>query len=181
LTYEDRISYHEKPSRAVFVAQVTVGQESRRCIVKFTDSYGEAAHRLMAEQQIAPALLFCKREAGYSGLFVVVMDFVEDTKQLVTADAFSKLEQAFQRLHSAGLVFGDLRVPNLLIEAKELKLVDFDWSGRAGERRYPLDLNTKLDWPSGVEPGALITADHDRAQLQELKKIFIWNQKSADD
>jgi thiamine kinase-like enzyme len=44
--------------------------------------------------------------------------------------------------HVAGFVFGDLRLPNVLVSAEgRLALVDFDWSGEAGNACYPLGLN----------------------------------------
>ena len=52
---------------------------------------------------------------------------------------FEQVDQAVKLLHSRGLVLGDLREANLLIEngTGDVKVVDFGWCGTEGEVYYP--------------------------------------------
>ncbi|KAI0244944.1 hypothetical protein BJV78DRAFT_1098897, partial [Lactifluus subvellereus] len=49
-----------------------------------------------------------------------------------------RVKQAIRLLHSRKLVFGDLRLPNILVKDESVMFVDFDWCGKAGEARYPI-------------------------------------------
>ena len=53
---------------------------------------------------------------------------------------------------------------------KGFKLVDFDWSGRIGEVRYPMNVyrGQRLWRPHGAEDGKLIKADHDIDMLNTM-------------
>ena len=50
------------------------------------------------------------------------------------------------------------------------KLVDFDWSGRIGEVRYPMNVyqGQRLWRPREAEDGQLIKADHDIEMLKAM-------------
>jgi serine/threonine protein kinase len=67
------------------------------------------------------------------------------------------VHEAVKFLHQKKFVHGDIRCPNIIIEDsngeedKHVKLVDFDWSRRVGEVRYPLHLLKDITWPKGVE------------------------------
>ena len=48
----------------------------------------------------------------------------------------------------------------------ELKLIDLDWAGPAGEAMYPTLLNTvAIQWPDGVAAGNPLEQEHDRELL----------------
>jgi len=69
-------------------------------------------------------------------------------------------------LHQEGWVHGDIRDSNIMVKKSSpfetFQLVDFDWSGRIGEARYPLDVNTtSVKRPDAVAGGELIKAEHD--------------------
>lgn len=66
---------------------------------------------------------------------------------------------------------GDVRDTNIMLSPDgEIMLVDFDWAGKAGEIRYPMNVNREDIWrPDGAVDGNLILADHDIAML---KKVF---------
>ena len=105
---------------------------------------------------------------------MIVMDYVDGKRLERLEEGLSdaqreQLKRALGRLHENGLVFGDLRGPNVMIKEDRALLVDFDWSGKEGETRYPFDLNTKIDWAQGVEPGAVILKKHDEEMLEKLK------------
>ncbi len=61
------------------------------------------------------------------------------------------LREALRILHDNDLVYGDFRSPNIILPAEGKPMViDFDWSGRAGEVTYPPDIN--LDPSIGLAP-----------------------------
>lgn len=88
----------------------------------------------------------------------------------------SKMEIVYQHLEHAGFVHGDLRPNNIVVRARggdavlpsahqlEIQILDFDWSGRAGEVCYPHDRNPNIaEWEGYA--GGPIEKDHD-------KKVF---------
>lgn len=159
-------------SKAVFKADMESGNEKESVVVKFTDRYCEAAHQILARDGLAPKLHYCKKEPSIAGLWVVVMSLVDTLPGLGGGkeQAVEDVERAIELLHSEGLVFGDLRSPNILhVKGGGAMLVDFDWAGKAGEVRYPLDINLEVSSAQGTERNALIEMDHDRFMLNLWK------------
>ena len=104
-------------SKAVFKARTQPKNEI--IVVKFTNSYGVDAHRLLEKENLAPKLrYFSGDDEGFKkpgGLEMVVMDFISDTSDSPLTDQGRKdVEHAVGLLHKAGYVFGDLRLDNIL-------------------------------------------------------------------
>jgi hypothetical protein len=82
------------------------------------------------------------------------------------------VERAVEELHRIGIVFADLRKPNIMatgdIDATQVKLVDFDWCGRHELGRYPITLNDELNWHPGVKRNGIMSRDHDNWMLGKL-------------
>ena len=74
---------------------------------------------------------------------------------------------AVQALHAAGFVWGDARLPNVIVGPRDgstaVMLIDFDWSGPVGEVKWPPFRNPDLPWAG--ESGAVITRANDLAML----------------
>ncbi|RPD68891.1 hypothetical protein L226DRAFT_548375 [Lentinus tigrinus ALCF2SS1-7] len=157
-------------------------------IVKFTAEYNEHAHRLLAAAGFAPALHACVPVCG--GVKMIVMDrvrgemawCVQKRDEPLPLTVYEDVRSAIELLHGEGLVFGDLRPPNVMCvprgsasgEAPNLgaMLVDFDWVGRADEGRYPVVLNDDLGiWPPGVERGGIMRKDHDLYFLERIQDL----------
>lgn len=144
-------------------------------MVKFVPTYNAAAHRLLADHQLAPALHYAGTEHDektYGGRYMIVMDFVvaPSPTSSLSEEQFGQVKEALEILHSADLVSGDLRSPNILITAEEkVMIIDFDWCKKAGEGRYPASLNPEgIDWPEGVHPGSIMEKQHDLVMLDRL-------------
>jgi Ser/Thr protein kinase RdoA (MazF antagonist) len=64
------------------------------------------------------------------------------TNKQVRRTAVRALATALKALHDAGFVHGDVHEVNVLVldtsDGAEVRLVDFDWSGREGEDTYPV-------------------------------------------
>lgn len=80
-------------------------------------------------------------------------------------------------VHSRTCVHGDIRPDNIMVrmrqrqlegkgdwevEGIEVRLLDLDWAGECGTRRYPTDLNEDLfRWARGARKGRVITKEDD--------------------
>jgi len=170
-----------KVNTAMYIA--TLEESGLEVIVKFTGRYNADAHRLLAKAQLAPKLYCC--ELIVDGLFMVVMERVDAPsvwqlrrdKKPIPAVVGEKVEEAASLLHANGLVFGDLRDPNILFLASEdsskcrVTLVDFDWPGKDGESRYPASLNKSNTWAEEVRGYGIMRKAHDLWQVDRLKGL----------
>ncbi|KAI0714115.1 hypothetical protein C8Q72DRAFT_206479 [Fomitopsis betulina] len=159
-------------TKAVFLADARRGSEVTSVVVKFAHKYSEEGHRLLVEASQAPRLHYCRLEESVA-MWVVVMDYVHGraVQGVLTNPAHvASLRSAITTLHKHGLVFGDLRKPNVLLMVDRVVLIDFDWCGKEGEARYPSDilLLDSLDWHGRVERGQLIKKVHDAHLFHSL-------------
>ncbi|EJD00501.1 uncharacterized protein FOMMEDRAFT_159220 [Fomitiporia mediterranea MF3/22] len=147
-------------------------------VVKFTAHYHEDAHRMLAEERLAPTLHFCIHLFG--DMYMVIMDYVEGTSLYFTQEElrdrekiYNDVERAVKLLHEQDLVFGDLRVQNIVSRPDGgAMLIDFDWVGKHKESRYPASWNTNIVWAPGVERRALMDKAHDSFMLERLKAFL---------
>ncbi|KAF9782056.1 hypothetical protein BJ322DRAFT_1212559 [Thelephora terrestris] len=152
-------------------------------LVKFTASYDEEAHLLLAKHvpPLAPKLYSCHRVIG--GLKMVVMEYLSNASplhrffppnpvpySLKDEVVRHSLKKALELLHSKNLVFGDLRVANVLYshEGDRVFLVDFDWVGKHQESRYSPCLNPEAKL--GVDKWQVMEKAHDEANLKAILK-----------
>lgn len=148
-------------------------EDGSRLLVKFSAwGYSVEAHKALAEADFAPRLramtiLPC-------GIAVVVMDYVEHVGHDMSKWNVAwkqQLRPAVKVLHDKSLVHGDLRKLNLLFSTEDrLRLVDFDFSGKAGVARYPwaLTTNNGIQWPDGVASRAILKTEHDLEMVSRL-------------
>ena len=195
-----KFKYTDLPSTAAtnvtFIAEVE--SPNRKVVVKFVERYGVEAHELLAGKGMAPRLLYCGHPDGKNdvrsseglaqsrikagGLYVgpiqmVIMEHIDGVTldplnpRKDNNDTRAEIEEAIHTLHQGNFVFGDLRPPNVMI-SKDNKtyLIDFDWSGREGEARYPLHLSKNVNWPEDPQELELnlIRKDHDFIMLDRL-------------
>lgn len=157
----------------------TLDNTEQEVIVKFTARYNEAAHRLLAEAQLAPMLHFCGLVVG--NLYMIVMDRVEGKSAWQLHEDGIPIPailttKAVQLLHEEDIVFGDLRSNNIIYVASEHRvvLIDFDWAGKNGESRYPATLNAGevgKAWSEDVSPYGIMRKEHDIWQLERLRHL----------
>jgi hypothetical protein len=161
-------------SKAVFKARTRPNNEM--IVVKFTNSYGADAHRLLERKQLAPRLRYFsgddERFKKPGGLEMVVMDFIpESFNPSLTEQGVEDVRDALDLLHQAGYVFGDLRPANILnLRDGHAMLVDFDWSGPAEEVFYPMGLNQEIEWPATCDVGVPIRTDDDLFMFENLMR-----------
>ncbi|KAI5991102.1 hypothetical protein F5J12DRAFT_897608 [Pisolithus orientalis] len=98
--------------------------------------------------------------------------------------AFEQIRTHLDELHQHGYVHGDVRSMNIMVlgsDMTEFMFVDFDWAGKIGEVRYPLNVNRDIWRPSGVFDGAPIEAKHDMAMLKHIIASFDKGDKRRED
>ena len=164
-------------NKLLFVAKTDAGEQ---VCIKFAQTYSVEAHRKCAERGTSPKLRGSERVVG--GWHMVVMDLLEgyqclhDVKHRLSdgekGRLMEELRSKLAALHQDGLVHGDVRDANVMVRKEPFawKLVDFDWSGRLGEVRYPMNINRgpRLRRPEGAVDGQLVLADHDVRMLDML-------------
>ncbi|KAJ7850504.1 hypothetical protein B0H14DRAFT_2355645, partial [Mycena olivaceomarginata] len=148
-------------------------------IVKFARRYNVGAHQILAEMNLAPKLYHHCSVRG--GLVMVVMERVEGMMashwayhhQETPLPHFADVRRAIEVLHHRNIVFGDLRLPNIMVcqhgegEARAV-LVDFDWAAIAGRGRYPATLSDLNVWAPTVAPYGVMEMEHDIHMLKAI-------------
>ena len=83
-----------------------------------------------------------------------------------------QLRIAIKVLHEEDYMHGDVRGPNIFTTTYSLKLIDFNWCGKAGEARYPVDiiLTSDTQWHEDVCRGGLTTKDHVERMFKDLAR-----------
>lgn len=107
------------------------------------------------------------------------MDFVQGSnahelysKTQLPNTIYDGVKRVIDILHTESIVFGDLRLPNIVITTQETPmLVDFDWCGTHGVDRYPSSLNdlSSIGWHEGVVRNGVMRMEHDTFMLRALQ------------
>jgi hypothetical protein len=170
-----------KEMRSLFTGTT---DDRKRVVVKFTATYNEEVHKLLAAEGLAPKLYSCSRVIG--NLFMVVMERLEGMPlatygRKVHHSAYQDIERALEVLKKKKFVHGDLRAVNVMIvrvqNRDHARLIDFDWAGESGRARYPSTINKASlseEWHEDVKAGGLMETKHDAFALKDvLKKRFV--------
>jgi hypothetical protein len=165
--------------RTLFRATYGEGKSEEQVLVKFCERYHGPGHQLVAAANYAPELFFCEQILG--GVTMVIMKFIDGldshyrfAHEELPPNILNDVNNAVKELHKAGLVFGDLRRPNIIIyrtgDSERAMLIDFDWVGDDGQARYPATLNDSgvIKWPTGVKPSAIMRKEHDMDMIEYL-------------
>ncbi|KAK2464713.1 hypothetical protein APHAL10511_003289 [Amanita phalloides] len=175
------LGFLESDISCVTLHAQTCQKPHKDIVVKFVERYCQEAHELLAQQHLAPELLYYGKPSlengapNYGELSMVVMEFIHGETLLVAKNRVDRVEvkgqveRAIHLLHQVDIVFGDLRKPNVMItNQNEVRLIDFNWAGKAGEAEYPYLISPAIAWPPGVEPLSLMEKRHDLVMLERL-------------
>jgi RIO-like serine/threonine protein kinase len=107
---------------------------------------------------------------------MIVMEYIDgktaaQLQNNLPKDFAARLSEIVSVLHTGGYVFGDLRLPNIMVAKKQVKLIDFDWAGKEGLAKYPIHLARSIIWPTGVMALGQIKKAHDLDMLHGLITI----------
>ena len=137
-------------------------------------SYSRDVHKHMADNRLAPKLYgYAEADGAPTAYVMEYLDpptwqtlyqfFESDTAAVDPTQLQEAVEGILKMLDTKDYVHGDLRTNNIMIRTNEkcvdLKVIDFDWAGKAGEVCYPAERNTDIQWPG--EAGAPILKEHD--------------------
>ena len=137
-------------------------------------SYSRDVHKHMADNGLAPKLYgYAEADGAPTAYVMEYLDpptwqtlyqfFESDTAAVDPTQLQEAVEGILKMLDTKDYVHGDLRTNNIMIQTNEkcvdLKVIDFDWAGKAGEVCYPAERNTDIQWPG--EAGAPILKEHD--------------------
>ena len=162
-----RLQYIKQDSQKCRLFEAMCNEQ--KCVVKFVSShYGTDVQQYLAQKNLAPQIISHTQLSG--GWNAVVMEKVDGNKFPVEPTQTQKksLLDAVDYLHLGGYVHGDLRPQNIMVLPDDtVRIVDFDWAGRAGHAKYPLDINISAshNWHSGVAYGGYIQKEHDKYQI----------------
>jgi serine/threonine protein kinase len=178
------VGYLENGPDCVTLRAETLTEPAQDIVVKFVERYGGKAHRILADAGLAPKLLYYGSphydddQPSYRSIEMVVMEYIDgDTlakampkmNEESMKKVSSEVRRALELLHGHGLVFGDLRLPNIMITKDgEVKLIDFNWAGEGGQTKYPPLLSQEIAWPKGVKPLAVMKPEHDWDMWRKL-------------
>lgn len=183
------IRHLEPHSICITFLAVTEAPGSKIIVVKFVHRYNEEAHRLLADRDMAPKLLYCgevgsirasaRAEHGHpkDHLHMIVMDYVDGLRadiahwhKSLPQNFLEQVKAILAHLHDHDYVFGDLRGQNIMVTKNDRVLfIDFDWVGKDGESRYPIIMAESIDWPEGVKDGlGVMKKEHDMYMLKRL-------------
>ena len=169
--------------RSPFVADMSPDDDDKtvEVVVKFSASYCETAHRLLAEAGLAPKLFECRRVI--SNWFMVMterldlgwrpMSSFED--KVIVSSVFKDVENAVKILSDSNFVHGNLRASNIMVDpsGRHAKLVGFDWACKEGENFYPVTIGEN-DAYRELHPDAANFAkmkkEHDVYALENILK-----------
>ncbi|KAJ7029948.1 hypothetical protein C8F04DRAFT_1398071 [Mycena alexandri] len=121
---KNEIDHNLNTRHGVFVALGggIKGIPSTEVVVKFTRSYNTEAHAKLAALGLAPKL-YC-HTAVRGGLLMIVMEklvgntafrWMQLNSTPLPSSVYTNVETAIKELHALNLVFGDLRLPNILV------------------------------------------------------------------
>jgi len=166
-----KFRYLQRVERYVFLVECTGADESvYKAIAKFTKGYGREVHEYCAKNGFAPKLL-AYEELAASWSFVLMEHVVlESISGMDSNEKRQQLDNILQSLRIGNFVHGDLRQNNVFWNRDQNRviLIDFDWSGINGEKRYPCNMNPEVQWPDGASTGELLSFDHDAYWINKI-------------
>lgn len=176
---ETKITYTAEIKNHVYRAKTNT---DKRVIVKFVERYGTAAHEACASKELAPQLLSVQQVT--SRYKMVVMEDLENATTLWDYLCHNRSDmdwllrrcrKALEVLHKQGFCHGDFRPNNILVipatntNDKDIRVIDFDWSGVTNSDTYPLFMNhTDLRWHETASDGKVLKEEHDLYLLEQL-------------
>jgi hypothetical protein len=162
------------PLCITYLAAITE-QKGKTCagdnkvVIKFVARYGKDVHEFLAKRGWAPTLRYYGqlRDTMPSDHFpelsqstppgprsevmrMVVMDYIVPKQQPELKKAREQIKEVLALLHTNGYIFGDLRWPNIIIDANDkVKFIDFNWCGRYDrtirDKELPDGLQKEID------------------------------------
>ena len=156
----------------IFLAEHTEPKANANpIVVKFTRTYSEDVHELLARAGFAPELFAVEDLVG--GWKMVVMEYLSGWEMLETKSHQERLgyqerlKNALRIIHDHDFVHGDVRGPNILVSEGNIKLIDFDHCGMDGVMKYPREWD-HTHRPADAKEGDFMRKRHDDWMLERI-------------
>ena len=147
--------------------------------------YSEEVHHALADAGLAPSLHGTARVSGAPS--AIIMEYLDPSAGWTTLQTYirehpkSKIDvehpalvKLLKTMKEKKVVHGDLRPNNIMCRVQseggtegqelEIKVIDFDWAGKAGSAKYPAIMNPAINWPGA--PRGFIEESHDEILLR---------------
>ncbi|KAL0227545.1 hypothetical protein RCL1_003689 [Eukaryota sp. TZLM3-RCL] len=169
------VTFRKTRGQLVFDADLHQNNSHRHIIVKYSDTYCEELHNMLAAAGFAPEHIIT---VSIGPFYCTLMDFVDGVRLSVMHDPHNysfiteQLQQLKKILFESGYVHGDVRSPNIIVNtiSKKIYLLDFDWGVpvESPVALYPSDLNENITWPEGVQRWSKMTREHDQKNIDTM-------------
>ena len=173
------VSRHQADHASLY--SYTDPETGQKRLAKFSCRYhnGTNVHAAWASVGLAPAL-FDVVDLDFNTFLITtellptawrVLSDLPDS-ELLEAKPF--VLQALLRAQNVRFVRGlwelmatcDFQMWQCCLKPNNVRFLDFDWAGVAGEDTYPPFMNPEIAWPAGAQPFAVMLSKHDVALLQ---------------
>ncbi|KAG8922969.1 hypothetical protein FRC02_011496, partial [Tulasnella sp. 418] len=146
--------YLEKLPHSRLLFRCKEVQSNKILAIKFVTSYSKEAHLHCAKRHCAPKLYGIEKLPG--SFYMVIMEYLDPRYYTSLSSLVDKSRIQLEakhhvvNLHQEGYVHGNIHDSNLLISTdvdatNRVMLLDFDWAGKIGETRYPINAGEKLE------------------------------------
>ena len=146
-------------------------KDNQNVILKLTKTYCDEAHKLLEKNEFAPKLYHIQTlPGGWKLIIMQYLDGFQEIKSPFKSEQKKKLQKIVNIIHNANIVHGDLREPNIMVSTSneiDIRIIDFDWAGTAGQVFFPPNINLDIRWPLNAKPGDPITKMHDLEFIQK--------------
>lgn len=171
-------TYHSLVKSRKLIFRGEISDTHEKICIKFVQRYSHKAHEFCASINCAPKLLGFEPLPG--GWHMVIMEDLNDYIDLFGSslapdrvDAVKeRLKEVLGQMHQKEFVHGDVRNVNVMVRngpTLEVKLVDFDWAGKIGEAKYPMNINRDDVYrPEDAFDNEPILAQHDLLMVADL-------------
>jgi hypothetical protein len=126
-----------------------------------------------------PALLIegAKIVASTKDFSLLRYPFINGGHRMVSSAQASDLVKKLGNLHAQGVAMGDIRLSNIIFHdsGAAASFIDFDFSGKPGEKRYPRGWVCDIDdgkRHADAKAGAILAVQHDTFALSAAFRFF---------
>jgi hypothetical protein len=117
----------------------------------------------------------------FNNLLVITYDYVRGSHVAENTFDFIPILKMLGLLHDKHLVHGDIRLSNIVFAGIQSSLIDFDFSGEHGAKKYPAGFNREIFdgfRHPGAKENAVMKLEHDLFALARLMNLFSTTESS---
>jgi serine/threonine protein kinase len=119
----------------------------------------------------------------FDNLLVVTYDYVLGSHVAENTSDFIPILKMLGALHADHVVHGDIRLSNIVFAGMQSSLIDFDFSGKHGEKKYPAGYNREIFdgfRHADAKENSFLELKHDFYALSGLMNLFSTTESSEE-